>query len=79
MVKVTGKLVKIYRILQFMRCFKLSLGLGSFLVEAKIEADILMISDIFLPLYFTAKQHIKTIDFQNDNILNLEFCLLAYC
>lgn len=38
---------------------KLSLGLGSFLVEAKIEADILMISDIFLPLYFTAKQRIK--------------------
>lgn len=44
-------------LLQFMKIFKtFSLGLGSFLVlvEVKIETDMLIISDVFFPLYFPA-------------------------
>jgi len=57
---------------------KLSLGLGSFLVEAKIEADILMISDIFLPFYFTAKQRIKVLT-SKMTIFWTWNCLSDYC
>ena len=56
-----------------MKCFKtfFSLGLGSFLVvmEVKRETDILIISDVFLPVYFlvvrkTAGQHTELLTFK---------------